>query len=190
MVAMQPAGGTPEPGERFHILYENCYQAIYAYVLRRTTAGHDEVPDIVAEVFVVAWRRRNVIPEPPEGRLWLYGVARHVLRSYERRASRQQRLEARLREQASAGPVDAGARDPACLSMREAVARLRPRYREALRLVAWDGLSHTEAAAVLGCSANAVAVAIHRAKAQLKKELSETGPASAAAAVPSSASEA
>jgi RNA polymerase sigma-70 factor (ECF subfamily) len=189
MVAMQPAGGTPEPVERFHSLYENCYQAIYAYVLRRTTAGHDDVPDIVAEVFVVAWRRRHVIPEPPGGRLWLYGVARRVLRSYERRVSRQQRLEARLREQASAGPADAGARDPAYLSMREAVARLRPRYREALRLVAWDGLSHAEAAAVLGCSANAVAVTIHRAKAQLKRELSQAGPASAAAAVPASAGE-
>lgn len=186
---MQPAGGTPVPAERFHTLYEDCYQAIYAYVLRRTTAGHDDVPDIVAEVFVVAWRRRHVIPEPPGGRLWLYGVARRVLRDHERRVTRRQRLEARLREQAATGPADAGASDPAHLSMREAVARLRPRYREALLLVAWDGLSHTEAAAVLGCSANAVAVAIHRAKAQLKKELSEAGPATTAAAVPSSASE-
>ncbi|HEV2375577.1 MAG TPA: sigma-70 family RNA polymerase sigma factor [Streptosporangiaceae bacterium] len=182
---MQHAGGTPEPVERFHTLYENCYQAIYAYVLRRTTAGHDDVPDIVAEVFVVAWRRRHVIPEPPAGRLWLYGVARRVLRNYERRVSRRQRLEARLREEASAAPAD----DLAYLSMREAVARLRPRYRETLRLVAWDGLSHTEAAAVLGCSVNAVAVTIHRAKAQLKKELSQTGPGPAVASVPSSASE-
>jgi RNA polymerase sigma-70 factor (ECF subfamily) len=139
---MQPAGGNPEPVERFHTLYENCYQAIYAYVLRRTTAGQDDIPDIVAEVFVVAWRRRHVIPEPPEGRLWLYGVARRVLRNHERQVSRRQRLEARLREEASAGPADAGAGDPACLSMREAVARLRPRYREALRLVTWAG-SHT-----------------------------------------------
>lgn len=184
---MQPAGGTPESAERFHTLYESCYQAIYAYVLRRTTAGHDDVPDIVAEVFVVAWRRRHVIPEPPEGRLWLYGVARRVLRDHERRVTRRQRLEARLREQASTGPAGAG--DPAYLSMRAAVARLRPRYREALQLVAWDGLSHAEAAAVLGCSTNAVAVTIHRAKAQLKKELSQPGPASAAAAVSSPASE-
>jgi DNA-directed RNA polymerase specialized sigma24 family protein len=100
---MQPAGGTPEP--RFHTLYENCYQAIYACVLRRTTAGHDDVPDIVAEVFVVAWRRRHVIPEPPEDRLWLYGVARRVLHDHERRVSRRRRLEARLWEQASAGPA-------------------------------------------------------------------------------------
>jgi RNA polymerase sigma-70 factor (ECF subfamily) len=100
---MQPAGGTPEP--RFHTLYADCCQAIYAYVLRRTTAGHDEVPDIVAEVFVVAWRRRYVIPEPPEDRLWLYGVARRVLRDHERRVSRRRRPEARLWEQAGAGPA-------------------------------------------------------------------------------------
>src|SRR5262249_39810461 len=152
VVAMQPAGETLEPAERFQALYQGCYQAIFAYVLRRIGRGSDDVPDVVAEGFVVAWGRRGSIPAPPEGRPGAYGGARRVLADHQRRASRQRRLESRLRDQAMAVAGDAGRGEPA--RVREAVERLRPRDREVLRLVAWDGLSHAEAAVVLGCSAN------------------------------------
>ena len=44
-----------------------------------------------------------------------------------------------------------------------------------LQLVLWEQLSHAEAAQVLGCSANAVAIRVHRAKARLRGLLA-TGP--------------
>ena len=55
-----------------------------------------------------------------------------------------------------------------------ALDRLSGREREALQLVLWDELSHADAAQVLGCSANAVAIRVHRAKARLRRELSGT----------------
>ena len=85
---MQKADGVSDSLQRFEVLYKSCYQAIYAYVWRRIADGRDDVPDLVAEVFVVAWRRMDAIPWPPRDRLWLYGVARRVVLDHQRRAAR------------------------------------------------------------------------------------------------------
>lgn len=53
----------------------------------------------------------------------------------------------------------------------EALARLRPDDQELLRLIAWDDLTHAEAAAVLGISANAVAIRLHRARRRFAEQL-------------------
>ena len=172
MVTMRRAGEVPERPDRFEALYQSSYQEIFAFVLRRMDAGQDAVADVVAEVFVVALRRRDAIPESPQDRLWLYGVARRVLLEQRRRSARRMRLHSQLRAQAALRGPNASPADPLQLRLREAVERLRPTDREALRLVAWDGLSHAEAAEVLGCSVNAVALRIYRAKARLRDDLS------------------
>ena len=55
-------------------------------------------------------------------------------------------------------------------TLRDAINRLPEPYREVLRLVAWEGCSHGEAAQVLGCSVNAVALRLHKAKARLLED--------------------
>jgi len=57
--------------------------------------------------------------------------------------------------------------------LHEALRRLRAQDQEVLRLVAWEELTYAEAAAVVGCSPNAFAVRLHRARAALKQELTE-----------------
>jgi DNA-directed RNA polymerase specialized sigma24 family protein len=63
--------------EPFERLYDAYYRDIAAYVIRRAAA--QDVEDVVAKVFAVAWRRFERIPAPPDDRLWLFGVARHCL---------------------------------------------------------------------------------------------------------------
>jgi RNA polymerase sigma factor (sigma-70 family) len=164
------AGGS---GDRFEALYRSSYKAIFGYVLRRTDGDLDAVADLVAEVFVVALRRQDAIPVPPQDRLWLYGVARRVLLDYQRRRSRRIRLESRLQARAALSAARSG--DELSQRVRAAMEQLRPADREALQLVAWDGLSHAEAAQVLGCTANAVALRVHKAKARLRDILSPPG---------------
>jgi RNA polymerase sigma factor (sigma-70 family) len=166
------AGGS---GDRFEALYRSSYKAIFGYVLRRTDGDLDAVADLVAEVFVVALRRQDAIPVPPQDRPWLYGVARRVLLDHQRRRSRRIRLEARLRARAALSAARSGDDEPSLLRVRAAMEQLRPADREALQLVAWDGLSHAEAAQVLGCTANAVALRVHKAKARLRDILSPPG---------------
>ena len=59
--------------------------------------------------------------------------------------------------------------------MRDAMERLRPVDREVLQLVMWEVLTHAEAAQVLGCSTNAVAVRLHKARKRLQTELEGGG---------------
>src|SRR5438105_3538709 len=60
--------------QRFEQLYTDNVDAIRAYVRRR--APEEMVDDVVADVFLVCWRRLDVVPE--EALPWLYAVARHA----------------------------------------------------------------------------------------------------------------
>ena len=51
------------------------------------------------------------------------------------------------------------------------MARLSADDRELLRLTAWEQLTRDEIATVLGCSANAVAIRLHRARRRLERLL-------------------
>ena len=50
-----------------------------------------------------------------------------------------------------------------------AMAELRPKDREILLLAAWEGLSHAEIGTVIGCSENASAIRLHRARQRLSE---------------------
>jgi DNA-directed RNA polymerase specialized sigma24 family protein len=64
--------------EKFEALYSSNRLDILKYFVRRST-NTDEAADALAETFLVAWRRIDVVPDGLGGRLWLFGVARNVL---------------------------------------------------------------------------------------------------------------
>lgn len=173
---MARPGADPERTERFSTLYELHYKSVSGYVHRRLAGEESEAPDVIAVVFAVAWRRLDEIPPAPEDRLWLYGVARHAVVRHHRTSWRRRRLAARL----AAEPMTPGPHhespNPMAARVRAAIGRLRPGDQEVLRLVLWDGLTHAEAAHVLGCSENAVGLRLRRAKTRVRRQL-ELAPA-------------
>ena len=146
--------------ERFEEIYRRHRDAVAAYARRRASATAAE--DVVAETFLVCWRRLERVPDEPLP--WLYAVARKTLANQRRAAARQATTEGGERS-ADAAAFEG---DPA---LGTAFARLSERDREVLRLVAWEGLSLRAAAAVLGCSAVACRVRYHRAKRRLANRL-------------------
>ena len=60
--------------ERFEALYAAHRAQVLRYVLRRTESA-DDAADVVAETFLVVWRRVDDAPVA-EAHLWVYGVAR------------------------------------------------------------------------------------------------------------------
>jgi RNA polymerase sigma-70 factor (ECF subfamily) len=59
-----------------------------------------------------------------------------------------------------------------------ALRGLRPEEQEVLRLAAWEGLTNAELAVALGCSENAAAIRLHRARKRLSEQLEKgTEPA-------------
>ena len=174
MVTSQPS---PEDNAKFEALYEANYKPIYAYVYRRVPHSPSDVPDVVSEVFATAWRRISDLPPVPEDRLWLFGVAHNCLLEHHRRWSHRLQLLSRLGAQPNRVELLETAVDPLHLRVRAALQELRPLDREVILLVYWDGLSHVEAASVLGCSINAVALRIKKAKARLETKLGFSSPA-------------
>jgi RNA polymerase sigma-70 factor, ECF subfamily len=143
---------------RFTRVYEEHLETVRRYVWRRDP---DLADDVVAETFLVAWRRIDDVPE--HAAPWLIGVARNVRRN----TRRQEAVSARL---ADAVPplADAGApRESAAL--RAALRGLAPRDREVLLLPVWDGLDRASIAAALGCSKANVSVRLHRARRRFER---------------------
>jgi DNA-directed RNA polymerase specialized sigma24 family protein len=101
-----------------------------------------------------------------------------VMANAGRGGRRRDALQTRLR---AAGGTQAGAsRDPADVvdereRVREALARLPEWDREALSLMAWDGLTITEAAEVMGCSPTYFTKKISRARARLVRQMARSG---------------
>jgi len=58
-----PSSSSDEATARFDRLYRACYQDLLGFALRRTSQPA-AAADVVADVFLVAWRRINEIPEP------------------------------------------------------------------------------------------------------------------------------
>jgi RNA polymerase sigma factor (sigma-70 family) len=163
-----------EREQRFASLYREHYPRIWAYAMRRTER-HADAGDVVADVFTIAWRRLPEVPDSPADLLWLYGVARRVVAGKRRSARRLRDLIARLQANPVTAPANTG--DQLTDRLLDAVATLRPAEREAIALVHWEQLSHDEAALVLGCSANAVAIRVHRARSRLRHSLAESDSA-------------
>lgn len=166
-----------DPDDRFTQLYRTHHRAVWAYSVRRLPAGADAA-DATAEVFAVAWRRRDEVPPEPDTLLWLYGTARRVVANAARAAGRRNRLNGRL---ASLRDSREPGTDPVFGEHAEvlvALDRLGAAEREAIRLAVWEDLAVQDIARVLGCSANAVSLRLGRARRRLGQELAHLIPAS------------
>ena len=139
---------------------------VAAYVRRHVPA--DDVGDVVAETFLQAWRRWSEVPQPPIA--WLVGTARKVIGNSRRTVRRRTALQDRLvlLDTAARDSEDAGVLATERMAALEALAGLTEHQREALLLVAWDGLAPDEAALVLGIRPGTFRVRAHRARAALE----------------------
>lgn len=136
------------------------------FLARRTDPATAD--DVLSETLLVCWRRLDDVPDPALP--WAYGVARHCLANAARSVRRAERVVAKVatlyppRESGD----EPGARDPA---LHDALARLRPEDAELLRLWAWEQLTPSEIATVLGVTPNAVSIRLLRAREKLREEL-------------------
>ena len=164
---------TEVPAERFRRLFADTERELLAYVLRRVARAEDAA-DVVAETFLVAWRRLDKVPAGDEARLWLYGVARRQLANQRRGVLRRSRLADRLRVELPVAVADArGPEDNRVGAVRAALARLGEEDREILRLSSWEGLAPSEIAAVMGVPGVTVRSRLHRARKRLRAEMLE-----------------
>lgn len=142
-----------------------------AYCLRQV--GPSDAEDVVSEAFLIAWRRRHVLPEPPLP--WLLVTARNLIADSRRRYARAVAGDAQVARLLSLAATDAVGEE---VSRRQTLVRalgtLSADDRETLLMIAWDGLTAAQAAQVLGCSTATFNVRLHRARKRLEAAADET----------------
>jgi RNA polymerase sigma-70 factor (ECF subfamily) len=151
----------------FEALFTRTSQAVLAYLVRRVDDPADAA-DLLAEVYLVAWRRLEQVPVGDQGRLWLYGVARRVVSNHRRGQARRRQLADRLREHLQSTSMPAHEPSDEEARIHAALDQLSPTDKEILRLTAWEGLGAHEAAVVLGIGSDAARARLARARQRLR----------------------
>lgn len=165
-----------DPLVQFTSLYDQFYRNVLRYALQH--AERDSAEDVASEVFLIAWRRRDSIPDPPLP--WLLVVARNLLSKNAGAGRRRQKLAKRIAELTSAADIaawDAGEYVVERETALAAFVSLPDRDVETLTLVTWHGLSIADAAMVAGCSARAFTVRLHRARRRLTEAMRDQNEA-------------
>ncbi|GAB3864853.1 sigma-70 family RNA polymerase sigma factor [Micromonospora andamanensis] len=174
----------PEPNDHFTALYQAHHRQVYAYAVTR--AGRQLAEEIVAETFLVAWRRLPALPRATP-LPWLLAVARNVVSERYRAEERQLAVVAEMRawitdEELSVADVADGVAERAAVLT--ALAQLSEGDRELLTLIAWHGLTPRHAARVLGCSTASYYVRLHRARRHLSNAMAKaTDPSTSLPAI-------
>jgi RNA polymerase sigma factor (sigma-70 family) len=150
-------------------LFEESSSRVFAYASRHVDSGAAQ--DVVSEVFLVAWRRIDDIPD--DALPWLLVVARNTIRNRRRGIARQQRLADELANLQRSSTATPGADEVALerRAMLAALLELSRTEREAVLLTGWDGLTVIQAAQVAGCSRRAFELRLHRARSRLRRLL-------------------
>jgi RNA polymerase sigma-70 factor (ECF subfamily) len=152
-------------------------ERIFALVLH-LTGNESDADDITQEVFLGAYRAIGQFAGRSEFFTWVYRIA--VNRALNARRARRRRGETPIDDPRVSKAVAADAMDdPArAAELREtysrllqALDRLPPAMCTSVVLVALQGLSHSEASVVQGCSPGTIAWRIHKARGQLRRAL-------------------
>ena len=150
---------------------------IYALTLH-LTGSRSEADDITQDVFTRAYQQINTFAGRSEFFTWLYRIAVNRSLNARRDTARRRtsglddpRVQAAVAVDAYGDPRRAAELRQTYARLVTALDRLSPTLRSTVVLVALQGLSHDEAAAVLGCPPGTVAWRIHEARNQLRASL-------------------
>jgi RNA polymerase sigma-70 factor (ECF subfamily) len=164
----------------FAQLYDRHATRLHHYVLRRLGAGLAD--DVVAEVFLIAFRRRESYDTArAEAHPWLYGIAANVIGKHRRSELRAYRALARTGVDPVAeswsdmvdGQVTAAAHR---VPLAQALRALNDGDRHVLLLVAWADLTYDEVAAALGIPVGTVRSRLNRARKKMRAALGGSDP--------------
>jgi RNA polymerase sigma-70 factor (ECF subfamily) len=161
-------------------IFDRHIDHVRKFVVRRL--GESRGEDVISEVFRVAFERRETFDVATESALpWLYGIATNLVRrehrGHARRLAALDRADGR-RELVGDPLLDVAARVDARSEIRDlgmALISLSDGEREILLLVAWEQLTPTEAAAVLGILPETARTRLHRARLHIRTELERDG---------------
>lgn len=136
--------------------------------LAAATSSQDLAEEALQDTFVAAWRGASAFRGEGDVGAWLWGIARRRLVSLVRRTKTPPPPPDVV---SAPGPDEAVLASDDVAEIRGAVARLAPQFREAIEVVVFGATPLDEAAARLGVPIGTLKSRLHRARSQLRIEL-------------------
>lgn len=168
-----------DDADAFGLLFQRHGARIHGYALRRT-GDVQAAEDLVAIVFLEAWRQRDQVDlHQPSALPWLYGVAANVIRHQHRSRRRHQAALDRLAHLPPRSPALVERQAEAAADAQRVLAQIQAlprRERDVLVLSVWEGLSHAEIAVALDTTIGTVKSRLSRARARLDPDRLPSAP--------------
>ncbi|MGA2544337.1 MAG: RNA polymerase sigma factor [Verrucomicrobiota bacterium] len=161
----------------FEALIRQHQHMIYSLTYRMTGSAAD-AEDLTQETFLRAWRQIGSYRAAAKFSTWLYRIAINACLTWRQRETLRLQVQAGWAE-TNGAPELAGettlARNETGRSVHAALLKLPAKQRAAIMLTLYDGLSHAEAAEVLGCSETTVSWRVFAARRKLRRWLAAAG---------------
>jgi RNA polymerase sigma-70 factor (ECF subfamily) len=155
-------------GAAFDELFGRHHRTVHA-VAYQILGDRDSADDAVQETFIRVHRGLGSFRMGRAVKPWLMRVAVNTCLSYRRRAHQRPTQSFEVAERLGS----TGVHTDGLGAVREALNRLKPRERAIIVLRHVCGHSYEEIAQILGSSARAVGVRLHRARTKLRGELAQ-----------------
>ena len=158
--------------QAFRVLYEQYGGRIKGY-LKQMTGSAESAEDLMQEVFVAAYHGRSAYRGDTSALSWLLGIAHRRWRDANRKST-VSTVELRESMVDTEGGKPLADRVLDAITLTSALSTLDDAYREALFLVASEGLTYREASQVTGEPVGTVkwrvSIAIRRLRSELMRE--------------------
>lgn len=143
------------------------------------TRDRSDAEDLTQETFLAAYRGLGRFGRRSSFYTWVYRIAVNLSLNFLKKRGREKNravfdetlAPADAAAGAAASPEESSAQNELEAQLAEAVEALPPLFKAAFLMVANQGLSHAEAARVLGCSENTVSWRIHKARKILRDRI-------------------
>ncbi len=153
--------------EAFESLVRRYQRMIYSLAYRMTGSA-SEAEDLTQETFIRAHGDLVRFRSEAKFSSWLYRIAMNLCLNWRKRMALRDAVYNEWQGRLAQNEEGKDERDE---RINEALRMLHAKQRAAIVLTVYDGLSHAEAARVLGCSETTVSWRVFAARAKLKRLL-------------------
>lgn len=155
----------------FKELFDKHVQRIYAFC-RRISSDPDIADELTQIVFIKAWEKLNTFKFGSKFSTWLHSIAMNEYLSFKRAGKTfTEKLNELFRKNEERKP-NAGRTD-ARIDLEYAISKLPEQSRMVVLLHDVEGYKHEEISKMLNIATGTSKAALHRARKQLRKELSK-----------------
>jgi len=155
-------------------IQEKIYHTIFGM-----TRNHEDADDLTQETFMYAYKALGSFKLKSSFYTWAYRIAVNLTLNHLKKKGREKGREDfedsaavfDRTEYAALSPEGDSLKKELKEKLEEAIEKLPPAYKAAFNLVVLQGMSHAEAAKLLGCSESTVSWRMHKARKMLQARL-------------------